>query len=311
MTIKYVKASKNLRTQSDSGQALSRSSYLLPRHTLFWILRGLWIEHSQHPQRDSKQPSLPPVQTGVPLWSESTRLLQPSVRHRWRGDGGRGGLGLPETWCSASATRAAARAAGIGPPVAVRAPLRGQPTLGPLGLAPCSQLQSRPRAPSPRPHAPEPAIQPALARLALPGRCGASRWARGFEELAADAARPHHQDPAPRPRPRASSRGSPRDSAMAGRPRAAAGGRQKKWAAAGSRWGRGGPASVPAHVGRLSAPSGRSPRGRSAGPRQGWAVSQGFTPPVVVFGDAHGRVFGLSSLRMVFGLGFGTPSKTS
>ena len=79
-----------------------------------------------------------------------------------------------------------------------RAPSRRAATTpGPLGPPPHPQLRSGPPGPDPPAPAPRPAIQPARTPGPHQVDVGEAGEHEVFEELAADAARAHHQDPAP------------------------------------------------------------------------------------------------------------------
>lgn len=174
-------------------------------------------------------------------------------------------------------------------PVAVEElPHRGQPR--PRGLWVCPRALScgpNLRAPSPPAPAPRPAIQPARPHQVNVGEASEHEV---FEELAADAARPHHQDPAPghglgqlpgQP-PRQCHGGTTTSRGGGG------GGRSEPRPEAGG----GGAAQLPflrtsaAYRRRVGGARGC---GQAAGPGQGWLWAKDFTPPVVVFlRDAHG-----------------------
>ena len=263
VNIKYIKASKKLRTESGSGQPLSRSWLLLPRHTLLWILSWGTLNWTLATSpRDSKQPS-PASRSnwGTPLTRKHEGSSTLQSRHKLARGVWVGG-GPPQ---DARKTRALGLRVRSGPGVRQGLPRRcgGAPspwtatTPGPLGLPPCSQLRSQP--PGPKPPGPGSTARHS-ARAPSPGRCGRSPWARGFWGARSRCRPPPPPGPGPRPRPQPAPGAAPatvpwRDDHEPRRRR-----RREKRTAAGSRWGRGGPASVPAHFGRLSAPSGRSPR---------------------------------------------------
>lgn len=156
-------------------------------------------------------------------------------------------------------------------------PLRGQPRHWGLWVWPRA-LSSSPdlRAPSPPTPAPQPAIQPARTPGPHQVDVGEAGEHEVFEELAADATRPHHQDPAPghglsqfpgQP-PRQCHGGTTTSRGRGG------GGRSEPRPEAGG----GGAAQLPflrtsaAYRRRVGGARGC---GQSAGPRQGWAVSEG------------------------------------
>lgn len=167
---------------------------------------------------------------GTALKRKHTRSLpQPRTATNWRCQGGRGrprgatpGRPQPAASLASGADRACSEA-GSGP--AEKRPLRRQPR--PRSFPACCRhprpLNSGPdlRSPSPRPRQDRPPFSP-RARLALTR----SMWEKPVSTRFLRSSQPMPPAPTTSTRPpataSASSRGSPRDSAMAGRPRAAA-----------------------------------------------------------------------------------------
>lgn len=262
-----------------------------------------------------KQSPPPPTKAGEQLWSEKTRgrshnLEPPQIGAAREAGGGRAARrpedpGPRPLW-RPERTGRAGRPAPAPPKSALSAGSHDPGASRPAAATPATSTlvpTSGARAPGPGNTARHSARAHAWPS---PGRCGRSRWAQGSWGARSRCHPRPPPAPGPRPRPRPAPGAVPatvpwRDDHEPRRRR-----RRENWAAAGSRWGKGGPASVPAHCGRRLAPSGRRPGPveRTAWVQAGLCAKElSHLPPYSrrsCFSRAKNRYLALGNLRATF-----------